>query len=328
MRLTNTGLANYVMSADAFNERKQERDEENKKYFASLGLKYGVGGNSRSTAGGENSAKKLAVLASIQDRLPEDSDLAPQLVGASLESLRDFANVLDAGEAHALNTGATWTPQMAEESVEYFKREVIENKSPFNADELAEMYGIDDTSEVVYDNVTYKDIINGIVSSSRNVGIAFSAKPLKKPIKVPAQTAFRAQYQSSLQDMLADKKAEVDSRIAAGTQTNEDTLFISSYDQTVKDLNNKSFAGAIKLVGPEAAIQTMQRNPQFKEYRSLINKNLVFSADPTTGKFTQLSEKMYKESIKSGLLDVGDTYILGNRRGTVTQAQKDRILGL
>tara|TARA_R110001599_G_C12267440_1_gene661024 strand:- start:3511 stop:4491 length:981 start_codon:yes stop_codon:yes gene_type:complete len=326
MRLTNTGLANYVMGADAFNERKQERDDANKKYFIEMGLKYGnrgIGSGSRIGSSGEGgtSAEKIALLASIQDRLPDDSNLAPQLVGASIQSLKEFEGVLNAGEAHASSTGATWTPQMAEESVEYFKREVIENKSPFDAKELAEMYGIDDTSKIVYGTTTYADIIQGIVSSSRDVGIAFSPKPLVEPIKVPEQTAFRAQYQSSLQDMLADKKAEVDSRIAASTQTDKDTLFVSSYDQAVKDLNNKSFAGAIKLVGPEAAIQTIQRNPQFKQYRSLINKNLIFSANP-------VGEGMFEESIRSGLLDVGDTYTLGNRRGTVTQAQKDTVLGL
>ena len=89
-------MQDWVDSVDKETERRQDMAVK----MMELDLTYG-GGRSRSRSGTSGSsdqdiADKAAIMAQIKSRLPEDSQIVPQLAGASLETLKKFASGQDA----------------------------------------------------------------------------------------------------------------------------------------------------------------------------------------------------------------------------------------
>ena len=196
MGLSAVGIMDWVEA----NDKETARREELTTKLIEMDLRWG--GSSGSGRGGssENVATKAALLKKIQARLPEDSKIAPQLVGADLETLELFDKGQETLRAFYKGNGLDYTPEQAEADVTSFHREVIKTGGKVDVEDIYAMLGIDEdmADEVAYGDKTYGDLARSIAEGKEEVGLAFSFREPVKPLSGSEQEKIRDLFISSL----------------------------------------------------------------------------------------------------------------------------------
>ena len=314
------GMQDWVDSVDKETERRQDMAVK----MMELDLTYG-GGRSRSRSGTSGSsdqdiADKAAIMAQIKSRLPEDSQIVPQLAGASLETLKKFASGQDALYEYHLRHNIPYTAQEAEEDVISFHRVVEEIGPTLNQDQIMTTLGIteDMLDEEIRPNVTFRDAIKDFTTPSQVVGATFSFAPTGDLLSAAEQTGIKDLYIDQLDDNLAATIGQLNNRKINGNASDEDQQLVVKLDEARKKLKAGQTASAIQESGEvaiEIAINIMRTNPNFKSYSYLINKNHNYS-----------SQDQVKRSIQVGLIGDGDTILVNGVQKRITQSYIDQLL--
>lgn len=314
------GVQDWVDSVDKETERRQDMAVK----MMELDLAYG-GGRSRSRSGtsgdsGQDLADKAAIMAQIKSRLPEDSQIVPQLAGASLETLKKFASGQDALYEYHLKHNIPYTAQEAEEDVISFHRVVEEVGPTLTSDQIMTTLGLteDMLDEEIRPNVTFRDAIKDFTTPSQVVGATFSFAPTGDLLSAAEQTGIKDLYIDQLDDNLVATIGEINARKINGNASDEDQQLVVKLDEARKKLKAGQTASAIQESGKvaiEIAINIMRTNPNFKSYSYLINKNHNYS-----------SQDQVKRSIQVGLIGDGDTILVNGVQKRITQSYIDQLL--
>ena len=314
------GVQDWVDSVDKETERRQDMAVK----MMELDLAYG-GGRSRSRSGtsgdsGQDLADKAAIMAQIKSRLPEDSQIVPQLAGASLETLKKFASGQDALYEYHLKHNIPYTAQEAEEDVISFHRVVEEVGPTLSSDQIMTTLGLteDMLDEEIRPNVTFRDAIKDFTTPSQVVGATFSFAPTGDLLSAAEQTGIKDLYIDQLDDNLAATIGEINARKVNGNASEEDQQLVVKLDEARKKLKAGQTASAIQESGKvaiEIAINIMRTNPNFKSYSYLINKNHNYS-----------SQDQVKRSIQVGLIGDGNTILVNGVPKRITQSYIDQLL--
>lgn len=314
-------MQDWVDSVDKETERRQDLAVK----MLDLDLRYGGGRSSTSRTGGSSDqdiADKAAYMAQIKSRLPEDSQIVPQLAGASLETLKKFAAGQDALYDYHLKHNIPYTAQEAEEDVISFHRVVEEVGPTLDTDQIMTTLGIteDMLDEEIRSGVTFRDAIKDITEPRQVVGAAFSFAPTGDLLSAAEQQGVKDLYIDQLDDTLAATIGEINARKLNNdnnVSAEEQDLVVSLNDAREK-LKAGQTAAAIQLSGAVAidiAIDVMRTNPNFKPYAYLINKNHNYS-----------SQDQVKRSIEVGLIGDGTTILVNGVPKRITQSYIDQLL--
>ena len=278
------------------------------KYLSTYKSKGGSGG-SGSVA---SDVKRTNTLKTIQGILPDGSNVAAQLVNANLPDLEKALGIIQAARKDAQERGQIWTPELSEDLFEELYVTTVVNNNAFDPTALAESAGIDLEGNSSF-GVPWKEILKQYTVPTTNTAVEFLVDTPVKPLDPAGQLQVKKLYASLLQGPLADMKAEFDAKIAAG-QTVDQSLVLK-VDQALANLKltTPSYRIANSIVGPQVAIELLTMNPNAQQYRTYINKGLVFSEDAA-------GEELLAQAIRVGLLGEGDKIMLGTRLVPITAA--------
>ena len=314
MALSAVGIMDWVEA----NDKETARREELTTKLIEMDLRWG--GSSGSGRGGSsgNVATKSALLKKIQARLPEDSKIAPQLVGADLETLELFDKGQETLRAFYKGNGLDYTPEQAEADVTSFHREVIKTGGKVDVEDIYAMLGIDEdmADEVAYGDKTYGDLARSIAEGKEEVGLAFSFREPVKPLSGSEQEKIRDLFISSLRPTIRAELTTINEKQAAGTATAEDEARALELDRAMNNLDNDDYIAASKIAGPEAAIKLMETNPRYKPYNYLINQSLGFQ-----------NKEDIASAIKVGLIEKGTRIFYNGSSYTITEEDVQRAIG-
>ncbi len=313
-------MQDWVDSVDKETERRQDLAVK----MLDLDLRYGGGRSSTSRTGGSSDqdiADKAAYMAQIKSRLPEDSRIVPQLAGASLETLKKFAEGQDALYNYHLKHNIPYTPQEAEEDVISFHRVVEEVGPTLDTEQIMTTLGITEEmlDEEIRPNVTFRDAIKDITTPSEVVGATFSFAPTGDLLSAAEQQGVKDLYMDQLDDNLAATIGQLNNRANTDSAEPGDAERIVNLDAAREKLKTGQTASAIQLAGNEAvdiAINIMRTNPNFKPYAYLINRNLNFE-----------NKDKLAQAINVGLIVEGTSILFRNGSYTVTQEDILRATG-
>ena len=298
------------------NDEAEARRQEIATKLVELDLRYGSGSSGYGSRGSSSdTATRDALLKQINNRLPEDSKIAPQLVGADLETLEKFDKAQQKLAAFYQENDMPYTPDQAEEDVISFHREVIKSGGKLDVPEIYALLGIDEdmAGEEAFGGKTYEDLARSLAEGRENVGIAFQMREPIKPATLGEQGELRQLYIEQLKPAIETEMFQINSRAAQGNSNEGDEARANELNKALEALDSeaKDYALAARIVGPEAAIKILETNPRMKAYSYLINKNLNFTDDVN-------GNDLFKRAIKSGLLSEGDTYFSNGVPGIVT----------
>ena len=314
MALSAVGIMDWVEA----NDKETARREELTTKLIEMDLRWG--GSSGSGRGGSsgNVATKSALLKKIQARLPEDSKIAPQLVGADLETLELFDKGQETLRAFYKGNGLDYTPEQAEADVTSFHREVIKTGGKVDVEDIYAMLGIDEdmADEVAYGDKTYGDLARSIAEGKEEVGLAFSFREPVKPLSGSEQEKIRDLFISSLRPTIRAELTTINEKQAAGTATAEDEARALELDRAMNNLDNDDYIAASRIAGPEAAIKLMETNPRYKPYNYLINQSLGFQ-----------NKEDIARAIKVGLIEKGTRIFYNGSSYTITEEDVQRAIG-
>jgi hypothetical protein len=314
MALSAVGIMDWVEA----NDKETARREELTTKLIEMDLRWG--GSSGSGRGGssENVATKSALLKKIQARLPEDSKIAPQLVGADLETLELFDKGQETLRAFYKGNGLDYTPEQAEADVTSFHREVIKTGGKVDVEDIYAMLGIDEdmADEVAYGDKTYGDLARSIAEGKEEVGLAFSFREPVKPLSGSEQEKIRDLFISSLRPTIRAEISAINEREAAGNARPEDVARGLELEKALKDLDKEDYIAASRIAGPEAAIKLMETNPRYKPYNYMINQNLGFQ-----------NKDDIARAIKVGLIEKGTRIFYNGSSYTITEEDVQRAIG-
>lgn len=314
MGLSAVGIMDWVEATDKETARREELTTK----LIEMDLRWG--GSSGSGRGGssENVATKAALLKKIQARLPEDSKIAPQLVGADLETLELFDKGQTELEDFYSGNDLTYTPEQAEADVTSFYREVVKSGGKVDVEDIYAMLGIDEdmVEEIAYGDKTYADLARSIAEGKEEVGLAFSFREPVKPLSGSEQEKIRDLFISSLRPTIRAELTIINDKQAAGTATAEDEARALELDRAMNNLDNDDYIAASRIAGPEAAIKLMETNPRYKPYNYLINQNLGFQ-----------NKNDIARAIKVGLIEKGTRIFYNGSSYTITEEDVQRAIG-
>ena len=251
-------------------------------------------------------------LEAVQGMLPENSPTTVKLVNAPLKSLQEAIGIIKAAKAKAQENGQVWSSELSESLFEDMYITTVENKLPFDPEVLAEQAGIDYEGNTTF-GIPWKEIISQYLPSPTSTAVTFNEKTSVKPLDPSQQRQLQSLYRGSLEGPLADMKADFNARLARGETVDQEA--VKKVDEALANLtgDNPSTRLAVQLVGPQAAIDLLTMNPNAQQYRTYINKGLVFSED-------SVGEELLSQAIRVGLLVEGDKIMLGSRLVPITAA--------
>ena len=251
-------------------------------------------------------------LETVQGMLPKNSPVTAKLVNARVEDLQEAIGIIKAAKANAQESGQAWSPEFSESLFEDVYVTTVENKLTFDPKVLAEQAGIDYEGNATF-GVPWKEIIRQYIPDATSTAVQIIPRTPVKPLDISQQRQLQSAYRESLEGPLADMKADFNTKIANGE--NVDQSLVVKVDKALADLkgDNPSTRLAVQLVGPQSAINLLTMNPNAQQYRTYINKGLVFSEDAT-------GEELLAQAIRVGLLVEGDKIMLGTRLVPITAA--------
>lgn len=274
----------------------------------------------RSARGG-NAAQKSADLLALSKILPENSPILSELSGASAKTIKGVKDAVYANRDAYSSSNMTYTPEMAEDELEISRVEIENNPDLDLADFYKDAFGLtDEDLDDTTGGLTLREMLN--TPETSDIGVSYSIKKPPKPIDAGEASSFNKLLPDLLAPVISSEKDQVDSQIAAaeGNVSSDLSDRADVLEQAEKALGNKDYTKAIQIAGPEIAIKLMERSPQYKNLNFMINRGLIFPG-------TDQGDELVARAIRSGLLQLGDTYRIGNDMLRVNQNQIDLIFG-
>jgi len=311
VKISARGIADWVEATD----KEQERMDGLRAKALELKLKYGADAD-------EDLAAKAALMSQIKARLPENSKIVPQLVGADLKTLQAFNEGQVKIQDYYAEEGLPYGPEQAEEDVISFHREVMNSGGKLSQEEILTLLGVDEdmASEIAFGGKTFEDVARSISGGKEDVGIAFQFTSPQKSLSGSEQKALKELYIGNLRPTIAAELQQINADIAGGNAGPEIEARAAELERALTGLEAGDYVGAAAIAGPEAAINLMETNPKLRPYNYLVNQRLNFPRTPE-------GNALFERAIKSGLLGEGDKYMSNGQMGTVTREQIERIMG-
>jgi len=300
------------------NREKEEKRKERLLSFKTSALDSYL--KNRSASSG-NAAQKGADLLALSKILPENSPILSELSGASAETIKSVKEAVYANRDAYSSSNMTYTPEMAEDELEISRVEIENNPDLDLADFYKDAFSLtDEDLDDKTGGLTLREMLN--TPETSDIGISYSIKKPPKPIDAGEASSFNKLLPDLLAPVIASEKDQVDSQIAAaeGNVSSDLSDRADVLEQAAKALGNKDYTKAIRIAGPEIAIKLMERSPQYKDLNFMVNRGLIFPE-------TNQGHELVARSIRSGLLQLGDTYQMGNDMRRVNQNQIDLIFG-
>ena len=300
------------------NREKEEKRKERLLSFKTSALDSYL--KNRSASSG-NAAQKAADLLALSKILPENSPILSELSGASAETIKSVKEAVYANRDAYSSSNMTYTPEMAEDELEISRVEIENNPDLDLADFYKDAFSLtDEDLDDKTGGLTLREMLN--TPETSDIGISYSIKKPPKPIDAGEASSFNKLLPDLLAPVIASEKDQVDSQIAAaeGNVSSDLSDRADVLEQAEKALGNKDYTKAIQIAGPEIAIKLMERSPQYKDLNFMVNRGLIFPE-------TDQGHELVARSIRSGLLQLGDTYQMGNDMRRVNQNQIDLIFG-
>jgi len=260
------------------------------------------------------SAEKKALLSKLQGMLPEDSELSPKFVFASEENLKQMDAALTKAKTFAETNRRLFTPEDAEDIFENFTVEVIDKGKDFDPTDMLETLGFTE------DMVTAMKGEFGDIFKTESA-VSFTPKTNVDGTNIGDQKALTDLYRETLGGVVANSIQEMTSAQSSGQPIDQQKFNLLKEAESALKASTPSTAKAVRAVGADVAIQIMELNPTFRDVADYINKGLVFQ---------QSDEGMalLKRAVKSGLIDVGDSYeVSGLGTKKMTDSLKDELMG-
>jgi len=260
------------------------------------------------------SAEKKALLSKLQGMLPEDSELSHKFVYASEENLKQMDAALTKAKTFAETNRRLFTPEDAEDIFENFTVEVIDKGKDFDPTDMLETLGFTE------DMVTAMKGEFGDIFKTESA-VSFTPKTNVDGTNIGDQKALTDLYRETLGGVVANSIQEMTSAQSNGQTIDQQKFNLLKEAESALKASTPSTAKAVRAVGADVAIQIMELNPTFRDVADYINKGLVFQ---------QSDEGMalLKRAVKSGLIDVGDSYeVSGLGTKKMTDSLKDELMG-
>ena len=259
------------------------------------------------------SAEKRALLSKLQGMLPEDSELSPKFVFASEENLKQMDAALTKAKTFAETNRRLFTPEDAEDIFENFTVEVIDKGKDFDPTDMLETLGFTE------DMVTAMKGEFGDIFKTESA-VSFTPKTNVDGTNIGDQKALTDLYRETLGGVVANSIQEMTSAQSSGQTIDQQKFNLLKEAESALKASTPSTAKAVRAVGADVAIQIMELNPTFRDVADYINKGLVFQ---------QSDEGMalLKRAVKSGLIDVGDSYeVSGLGTKKMTDSLKNELI--
>lgn len=269
----------------------------------------------------DNSTQVAAELLALSKILPENSPILDELSGASLETIQKIKNDAYANRDAYAELNMTYTPEMLEDELDISRVEAENNPDLDLADLYKDMFKLSEEdldSEI--GGVTLREMLE--TPETSDIGISYSIKKAPKPIDAGEASSFNKLLPDLLAPVISSEKSQIDDQI---TQT-EGSVPVdvqersNVLEQAQEALKNKDYTKAIQIAGPEIAIKLMESSPQYRNLNFMINRGLIFPE-------TDQGHELVARAIRSGLLQLGDTYQMGNSILRVNQSQIDLVFG-
>ena len=225
-----------------------------------------------------------------------------------------------------------FTSTSAADLFEDYYETVVVKKSPFDVAGLAEQLDVDLGEDSGFGG-TWEEILGNYTEDSTiRSGLLIQNTPVE-PFTPQEINAFTSQYNSVLRSNLLELNDAIQIQILEeAKRLEDDPNFIGdeSLYQRATDIDDalKAMKGenptsylAVKIVGPEVGAQMINMDSRLSgnKYRGLINKGLTFTRDA-------MGDEKLSMAVKSGLLNVGDSYFHGGSQ-TLSQQDYQSIMG-
>ena len=270
----------------------------------------------------ENSALVAAKLKNISKYLPEGSPIIDQLAGADSKTVAALEKEVLANRKFYEENNLTYSPEMLESDLDIVRVEVENNPDLDLVDLYKDMFRLteeDLASET--GGITLKEMLE--MPQTSDIGVTYSIKSppgLDDPGKLKE---FKSAYQAELRPFINQRI-----RINENKIRNQDPDMIAAQqendrlEQALEALKGDfpDYSTAAQLAGPEPAIELMETFPSYRNFSKFINKGLNFP-DNVEGR------KLLVRAIKSGLLQLGDKFMIGNNPEILTEDQVNSALG-
>ena len=259
------------------------------------------------------SAEKKALLSKLQGMLPEDSELSHKFVYASEENLKQMDAALTKAKTFAETNKRLFTPEDAEDIFENFTVEVIDKGKDFDPTDMLETLGFTE------DMVTAMKGEFGDIFKTESA-VSFTPKTNVDGTNIGDQKALTDLYRETLGGVVANSIQEMTSAQSSGQTIDQQKFNLLKEAESALKASTPSTAKAVRAVGPEVAIQIMELNPTFRDVADYINKGLIFQESDE-------GMALLKRAVKSGLIDVGDSYeVSGLGTKKMTDSLKNELM--
>ena len=184
--------------------------------------------------------------------------------------------IITDGRDRATSAGLNWSPEQSESLFEEVYVTTVQDKKPFNAEELAELAGIDIEGDSPVPGLSWNDYLETYLEPETytSVTITPAAKPMESltPTEV---TQYRTLYKNQLLGALTTEKDMILQAQSSGQEVNE--AMAAKIDEALEALKNDNLLPAQKLIGAETAITLAESDRRMAPKMNLIVGNAALS---------------------------------------------------
>jgi len=259
-----------------------------------------------------NDITKVNLLKSINSFLPRDSEIAIKLSHADNKTLGQALEIINKGREDAKKRGQSFTPEIAENLFDEVYQTTVVKESTFDPIKFAEEMNIS-LEEDYLPGVTWAEYLQQYTEPKSISATQIIPNVQLEPLSPTERNQYRGMYKSKLLDILSDIKNDINTKLS--NEITVDQTYIQSVDEALGAIkNNESFGPAIRLIGPEVAINMVEQDPRTRPYINdyIGNGAFTFTDDA-------LGQELVSRALRVGVLGVGDKIMVGNDKIKITE---------
>jgi len=259
-----------------------------------------------------NDITKVNLLKSINSFLPKDSEIAIKLSHADNKTLGQALEIINKGREDAKKRGQSFTPEIAENLFDEVYQTTVVKESTFDPIKFAEEMNIN-LEEDYLPGVTWAEYLQQYTEPKSISATQIIPNVQLEPLSPTERNQYRGMYKSKLLDILSDIKNDINTKLS--NEITVDQTYIQSVDEAIGAIKKtESFGPAIRLIGPEVAINMVEQDPRLRPYINDLISNAAFT-------FTDdaLGQELVSRALRVGVLGVGDKIMVGNDKIKITE---------
>lgn len=259
-----------------------------------------------------NDITKVNLLKSINSFLPKDSEIAIKLSHADTKTLGQALEIINKGREDAKKRGQSFTPEIAENLFDEVYQTTVVKESTFDPIKFAEEMNIN-LEEDYLPGVTWAEYLQQYTEPKSISATQIIPNVQLEPLSPTERNQYRGMYKSKLLDILSDIKNDINTKLS--NEITVDQTYIQSVDEAIGAIKKtESFGPAIRLIGPEVAINMVEQDPRLRPYINDLISNAAFT-------FTDdaLGQELVSRALRVGVLGVGDKIMVGNDKIKITE---------